>query len=131
MILLALGFTVFFLVFWIWMLVDCIKSDLRDSDKLVWVLIIIFLSWLGALIYLMIVKSNRNYGGFRIKVQKTRKKLYRSRKNRIIAGVCGGIGEYFGIDPTIIRLLWVLVTFFGGWGILAYIVFWIIIPEKK
>ena len=57
------------------------------------------------------------------------KKLYRSRKNQIFAGVCGGIGEYFDIDPVIIRLLWVLLTFAGmGFGILLYIVAWIIIP---
>lgn len=131
MMLIVFGFAVFFLVFWIWMLVDCIKSDLKDSDKLIWILIIIFLNWLGALIYLIIVRSNKNYGGFKIKAQKTGKRLYRSKKNRVIAGVCGGIGEYLGIDPTVIRLLWVLVTFFGGASILAYIVCWIIIPEKR
>ena len=56
------------------------------------------------------------------------KKLYRSKKNRMIAGVCGGIGEYFNIDPTIIRLLWVILVFCGGIGILAYLVAWIVIP---
>ncbi len=59
------------------------------------------------------------------------KKLFRSRKNRVIAGVCGGVGEYFGVDPTIIRLLWVVFTLMGGAGILAYIIAWIIIPEGK
>ena len=60
------------------------------------------------------------------------KKLLRSKKSRIIAGICGGIGEYFGVDPTVIRLLWVLFTFFSaGAGILAYIIAWIIIPEEK
>lgn len=60
------------------------------------------------------------------------KKLFRSSKNRMLAGVCGGIGEYFGIDPTVIRLLWVLFTVFSmGVGILAYIIAWIIIPEGK
>ena len=49
----------------------------------------------------------------------------------MIAGVCAGIGEYLGLDPTVIRLLWVLLTFFsGGVGVLAYIIAWIIIPEK-
>ena len=56
------------------------------------------------------------------------KKLYRSRKNSKIAGVCGGIAEYFDVDPTIIRLLAVLTIFFGGGGIIAYIIAWIIIP---
>lgn len=56
------------------------------------------------------------------------KKLYRSRKDSKIAGVCGGIAEYFNVDPTIIRLLAVLTIFFGGGGIVAYIIAWIIVP---
>ncbi|KUK86086.1 MAG: Phage shock protein C, PspC [candidate division TA06 bacterium 34_109] len=58
------------------------------------------------------------------------KKLYRSRKDRKIAGVCGGIAEYFNIDSTIVRLLAVITIFFGGGGIIAYIISWIIIPEE-
>lgn len=58
------------------------------------------------------------------------KRLLRSKKKRIIVGVCGGIGEYLGIDPTVIRLLWVLFTVMSmGAGILAYIIAWIIVPE--
>jgi len=57
------------------------------------------------------------------------KKLYRSKNNKIIAGVCGGIGEYFSIDPTIIRLLWLLISITGG-GLVAYIIAWIIIPKE-
>jgi len=57
------------------------------------------------------------------------KRLYRSRRDKILAGVCGGIGEYFKIDPVIIRLLWILLIFAGGSGILAYLVAWIIIPK--
>jgi len=56
------------------------------------------------------------------------KKLYRSRKDTKIAGVCGGIAEYFNVDSNIIRLLAVLAIFFGGGGIIAYIIAWIIIP---
>ena len=56
------------------------------------------------------------------------KKLYRSRKDTKIAGVCGGIAEYFNVDSNIIRLLAVLTVFFGGGGIIAYIIAWIIIP---
>lgn len=58
------------------------------------------------------------------------KRLYRSRQKRILAGVCGGIAEYFKIDPLIIRLLFVFIFFINGAGIIAYIVGWIIIPEK-
>jgi phage shock protein C len=56
------------------------------------------------------------------------KKLYRSRKDTKIAGVCGGIAEYFNVDSNIIRLLAILTIFFGGGGIIAYIIAWIIIP---
>lgn len=58
------------------------------------------------------------------------KKLYRSRKERVIGGVCGGIGIYFGIDPTLTRIIWVVATLLGGAGIIAYIVAWIVIPEE-
>ena len=58
----------------------------------------------------------------------TDKRLYRSRKQRMLCGVCGGIGEYFNIDPTLIRLAFVLFGCTGG-GILAYIIASIIIPD--
>jgi len=58
------------------------------------------------------------------------KRLYRSGKERILGGVCGGIAEYFNVDPTIIRLLRVLFIFGFGTGILAYIIAWIIIPRN-
>ena len=57
------------------------------------------------------------------------KKLTKSSTNRMICGVCAGIAEYLGMDPTVIRLLWVLLTVFGGSGIIAYIIAAIIIPE--
>lgn len=58
------------------------------------------------------------------------KKLYRSRQNRMLGGVCGGIGEYLNLDPTVIRLLWVLFTFVGASGLLAYLICLVIIPEN-
>ncbi len=57
------------------------------------------------------------------------KKMYRSVGDRMIAGVCGGIGEYFDIDPTLVRLLAVALILAGGSGVLGYILAWIIIPE--
>jgi len=57
------------------------------------------------------------------------KSLYRACKNRIIAGVAGGMGEYFNIDPVLIRLIFVLLSIPGGAGIIIYIIAWIIIPE--
>jgi phage shock protein PspC (stress-responsive transcriptional regulator) len=59
------------------------------------------------------------------------KRLYRSETNRIIAGVCGGLGEYFDLDPTLIRLFFVLLTVFGGSGILLYIILWLVIPPES
>ena len=58
-----------------------------------------------------------------------KKKLYRSKKDRKIAGVCGGIAEYFDIDSNLVRLLTVLTLFLGGAGVVTYIIAWIIIPE--
>ena len=58
------------------------------------------------------------------------KRLYRSNTQKMIAGVCGGIGEYFGIDPTLVRLGFVLVSLLGGSGLLAYLIAAIIIPAQ-
>jgi len=57
------------------------------------------------------------------------KKLCKSSVNRKIAGVCGGIGEYLNVDPTLVRLIWVLFAFCGGCGLLAYIIAAIIMPD--
>ena len=60
------------------------------------------------------------------------KKLYRSSKNRMIAGVCGGLGEYFNIDPTMVRIIWAIGTLFSmGFGLLLYLIAWVVIPEQK
>ena len=59
------------------------------------------------------------------------KRLYRSRKEKMLAGVCGGIGEYLDTDPTIIRLVWILITIASfGMGIIGYIVALIVMPEQ-
>ena len=58
------------------------------------------------------------------------KRLYKSNENRMIDGVCGGIAEYINMDPTIVRLGWVLFCTLGGSGIIAYIIAAIIIPRK-
>jgi phage shock protein C len=60
------------------------------------------------------------------------KRLYRSGKDRILGGVCGGIGEFLGVDPVIIRLIWILFTFASlGVGILFYLAAWFIIPRNS
>ena len=58
------------------------------------------------------------------------KKLYRSKKDQKLAGVCSGIAEYFHIDPTIVRLIWALFVLCAGSGVLLYIVCALVIPEK-
>ena len=59
------------------------------------------------------------------------KNLYRSHTNYKIAGVCGGIAEYLGIDATLIRLAWIFATFLGGSGIIAYIICWVVMPVRN
>ena len=61
---------------------------------------------------------------------KMKKKLYRSKKDKMIAGVCGGIAEYFDIDTILARSLGVLFVLSVGAGIIAYIIAWIVIPEN-
>jgi phage shock protein C len=56
------------------------------------------------------------------------KKLYRSRTDRKVAGVCGGLAQYFNIDPVIVRLIWILFVLLGGSGIIIYIIAWIVVP---
>ena len=59
-----------------------------------------------------------------------KKKLYRNTKNKMIAGVCAGVADYFNIDPTIVRILWVLVGLMAFAGVILYIICMFIIPEK-
>lgn len=58
------------------------------------------------------------------------KRLYRSRTEKKIAGVCGGLAAYMGIDPVIPRLVWVVLALGAGLGIVAYIICWIVIPQE-
>jgi len=59
------------------------------------------------------------------------KKLVRIVEGKVVAGVCSGLGSYFAIDPTIIRLIFIFITIFGGSGILLYLVLWLIIPAEN
>lgn len=70
------------------------------------------------------------YCGTRVGSVAARRKLMRSRVNRKIAGVCAGFAEYFDLDITLVRVVWLLVALFGGGGILAYIIAWIVMPEE-
>ncbi len=59
------------------------------------------------------------------------KKMYRSMTDRRIAGVCGGLGEYFNIDPVIIRIAFLVALLMAGGGGLLYLIMWIAVPEKR
>lgn len=56
-------------------------------------------------------------------------RLTRSRRDRKLAGVCAGIAEFLGWDPTLVRLLWIVLTMLGGSGVLLYLIFWLVMPE--
>lgn len=78
----------------------------------------------------MIVTFSQNHHLKNKKEMETTKRLYRDTKNRLIGGVCSGLGDYFNVDYSIIRIIWLLLFLFGGIGLLAYIVAWIVVPEK-
>ena len=58
------------------------------------------------------------------------KKLFRSRTNKMIAGICGGLAEYMDADPTVVRLIAALLILAGGLSVWAYIIAWVIVPEQ-
>jgi phage shock protein C len=57
------------------------------------------------------------------------KRLYRSRANRVFGGVAAGVADYFDVDPTLVRLIWVVLALTGGIGVVAYLIAWAIVPE--
>lgn len=63
--------------------------------------------------------------------QRLVRRLFRSRQQRVLGGVCGGLAEYFNVDVVVIRLLWILITLIGGAGLIAYLISWIIIPDQS
>lgn len=65
------------------------------------------------------------------KTHRSYRRMYRDPDNRIIGGVCSGFASYWRIDPTIVRVIFILLCFFGGSGLLIYLILWIIIPEAK
>jgi phage shock protein C len=58
------------------------------------------------------------------------RKLYRSTSNRQVAGVCSGLAEYFNLDPTLIRVLFIILAVLGGSGVILYVAMWIIVPKQ-
>lgn len=70
------------------------------------------------------------YCGKRVGAVAARRRLMRPKFDRKIAGVCAGVAEYFDLDVTLVRVVWVLLALFGGGGFLAYIVGWIVMPNE-
>lgn len=58
------------------------------------------------------------------------RKLYRSRTSSMIAGVCGGLGAYLNLDPTVVRLVFILLALAGGPGVLFYLLLWLVVPRE-
>lgn len=59
-----------------------------------------------------------------------KKRLWRSRNDAVIAGICGGVADYLKVDPVLIRVLWIVFTFVGGGGLIAYLICWLVIPRE-
>lgn len=70
------------------------------------------------------------YCGIRVGAVNARRRLVRPYAGRKVAGVCAGVAEYFDLDVTLIRIMWVLVAIFGGCGFLAYAIAWIVMPQE-
>jgi len=62
---------------------------------------------------------------------RSKRKLTLSREDKKIGGVCGGFARYLGVDATLVRLAWVMLALLGGWGLIGYIIAWLIIPADK
>jgi phage shock protein C len=70
------------------------------------------------------------YCGIRVGAVTARKRLVRPRADRKIAGVCAGFAEYFDLDVTLVRLVWLFIVLVGGTGLLAYVIAWMVMPEE-
>ncbi len=129
----AISVAIISIFLWIWALIDCISSKRETSEKIIWILIIIFLNVLGAIIYLAFNFSKKDTiletsQKSSYKAKGKAKRLFRSRNDKVLGGVCGGIADYFNTDPTFIRLAVVLLFFINGSTFLAYLIAWLIIP---
>ncbi len=107
-------------------------AEYFDLDPVIVRIVFVLSVFVGGLlvylvIWIMVPFKDKN---LEIKCDAQTKNLYLSTRNRKIAGVCGGLGEYFGQDPTFFRIIFILLTFMGGIGIIAYVLFWFLIPPK-
>ena len=85
----------------------------------------------GACATLKSLELDQGHASMRTGAMEEPRKLYRSQTQRMIAGVCGGLAEYFNIDATLIRILFLLFAVFGGSGLVIYLVMWLIVPDAS
>lgn len=129
-------FVLAIIITWIWSIIDCIGSSLEAEEKLLWIVVILVFNIIGSILYFFLAKSineNRKANHKSTSNKKIKmKRVTRDTDNKVIEGVCAGLGNYFEIDPVVVRLLWVLVTFLTGFfpGVIAYVIAIVIIPEK-
>jgi phage shock protein C len=76
-------------------------------------------------------RSRGRARGARKKETHMQKRLQRSRTEKMIGGVCGGFAEYFNVDPTLVRVIWVAMTLIVGIGILLYLILWLVMPLES
>lgn len=125
-LLLGISLAVLIAIFWLWMIVHCITNPrLKPMEKFLWVLVLIFAHLWGAIFYFILGRRKR--GGLQ---HPPSARLYRSRSDKLIAGVCGGVASYYKVDASVMRLAWLLITLLGGSGILLYLICWIVIPKE-
>ncbi|MFW5990750.1 MAG: PspC domain-containing protein [Candidatus Nanoarchaeia archaeon] len=121
----VLGFIILSFVVWLWALIDCIKSRLSTEEKIIWIIVILFFHFIGAILYFLLKGK--------IKMGNTKNKtLFRKIDDRMLGGVCAGVAQHLDLDVSLVRLLWVIITIFTGiWpGVLVYIIAWAVIPEE-
>ncbi|PIO00386.1 hypothetical protein COT72_01625 [archaeon CG10_big_fil_rev_8_21_14_0_10_43_11] len=113
---------------WAWALADVLRSHLRAEEKMLWFAIIIILSVLGVLAYVLL--ADRKKKRKRLFFWKN-KPLYRSKKDRYLAGIAGGMAKRFKLDPLLVRILWLALTLVNPpAGIMGYVIAWAVLPEK-
>ena len=93
---------------WLWAIIDCLNSNHSINQKIFWIIIIIFVPVVGIIMYAIFSKAMHEHIDYSIK--RHIKIFEKVKDDKMIAGVCGGFGEYLNIDPTIIRIIWIVFT---------------------
>ena len=127
----GLFFLVAMFIVLVWALVDCISSNKPVEEKLLWILLIIFFNIVGVVLYALL--GTKDSKTIKIKsMSKNKKVLIRDTDNEMIAGICSGLGKYFDVDVTIVRLIFVVLLFLtSGSFLLVYLIGALIIPAES